>query len=216
MQFATFALPQRYNDSLDQTAARKTGSSSCHCPYVRSGDGTIKALRRFYALGGVVTFSLVVAGGDAHAQFVKVAFSPLDGVAPVPLSPWAMALMSCLMALLAWRGLRRKSPGRGWPLVLLVSLGLMLFGASRPWLPEAAAVTQVTSFNLAFPSPTISPELRIYQNISVTNLTGQTIRIDSISADWSYLIAPTQTPRCQPGLILSQAEVCYIRLAPML
>ena len=174
-------------------------------------------LRRFYAISGAVALSLVFVGGEACAQSVSVAFSPVDGAASVPLSPWAMALMSFLLALFAWRELRRKSPGRSWPLVLMASIGLLLFGALKPWLPEAVAAVRASSFNLAFPSPTTSPFLVLGQDISVANATGQTIQIDSVSnTDWlEELIAPTQTPSCQQGLILSRAAVCYIRLAPV-
>ena len=148
---------------------------------------------------------------------VSVAFSPADGVASVPLSPWAMGLMGFLMALLAWRGLRRKSPGRSWPLVLLASLGLTFLGASRPWLPEAVAI-DATSFNLAFPSPTISPVLRLGFDISAVNVTGQTIRIDDVAGpkdnSFLYLGTPTRSPICEKGFMLAPDAICFVRIAP--
>ncbi len=175
-------------------------------------------LRCFYALGSAVTLSLAFAGGEANAGAlsVSVAFSPVGGVAPVPLSPWAMGLLGGLVALLAFRGLRRKSPGHGWPLVLLASLGLMFFGASKSWLPEAAA-DGASSFALAFPSPTISPNLVVESNISAINATGQTIRIDDVVGpmdnSFVYLGTPTISPICQKGLVLVPSAICFVRIA---
>jgi hypothetical protein len=176
-------------------------------------------LRRSYALGGAVALLLVFVGGDVSAQAVSVAFSPVDGVAPVSLSPWAMGLMGFLMALLAWRELRQKSPGRSWPLVLLASLGLMFFGALKPRLPEAVAAVGANSFNLAFPSPTDSPFLAYNQDISVVNATSRAIKLDAIRGPYdvlSYRIPSLSTPECQEGLVLSQNAICYLRIAPAL
>jgi hypothetical protein len=171
-------------------------------------------LRRFYALGGAV-----FVGGEASAGVLRVSvgFSTVDGVAAVPLSPWAMGLMGFLMALLAWRRLRQKSSCRSWPLVLLASLGLMFFGASKPWMPEAVAI-DASSFNLVFPSPTISPDLRLGFDISAVNVTGQTIRIDDVAGpkdnSFLYLGTPTRSPICQQGLILAPNAICFVRIAP--
>ena len=173
-------------------------------------------LRCFYTLGSAVTLLLAFAGGEANAQTVSVAFSPVGGVAPVPLSPWAMVLLGGVVALLAWRGLRRKSPGHGWSLVLLASLGLMFIGAAKPWLPEAAAI-EASSFNLAFPSPTISPNLVVESNISAINASGQTIRIDTVAGPpdniFFYLGTPTRSPICQRGLVLAPNAICFVRIA---
>ena len=173
--------------------------------------------RRFHALGSAVTLFLAFAGGEASAGAlsVSVAFSPVGGVAPVPLSPWAMGLLGGLVALLAFRGLRRKSPGHGWPLMLLASLGLMLFGATKSWLPEAAA-DGASSFELAFPSPTISPNLVVESNVSAINATGQTIRVDDvvgpINNSFVYLGTPTSSPKCQKGLVLVPGAICFVAI----
>lgn len=168
----------------------------------------MNVLRRFYALGGAVVLSLVFVSGDASAQAVSVAFSPVDGVAPVPLSPWAMGLLAAILALFA-----RKALGRS---ALLVFFGASLLIPCKTGLNEARAYTYATTFDLVFPSPTDSPGLALSQDISVVNATGQTIRIDDVlNRDLFFRLAtPTLAPRCVGGVILSPAEVCFIRLRP--
>ena len=167
-------------------------------------------LRRFYALGGAVALSLVFVGGEACAQSVFVAFSSVDGVAPVPLSPWAMALLAAILALFA-----RKALGQS---AILVFFGALLLMPYKTGLNEANADTLATTFNLVFPSPTLSPYLAWTQDISVVNATGQTIRIDDVLFPAGILLfhlyPPTLAPRCVKGVILSPAEVCFIRLRP--
>ena len=167
-------------------------------------------LRRFYALGGAVALSLVFAGGEACAQSVSVTFSPVDGVAPVPLSPWAMALLAVILALFA-----RKVLGRS---ALLILFGASLLMPYKTGLNEARADSLATSFNLVFPSPTFAPDLAWNQDISVVNATGQTIRIDDVlppvGISFLYITPPMRAPKCVRGVILSPAAVCFIRVVP--
>ena len=168
---------------------------------------------------------LAMLGGEADAAGVYVEFSSVDPMG-VPFSPWALGLTGLLLALFAYRGLKGRGVGNGWPLAVFMVTGVLALVPAKSWLSDAMAAIEVTTFDLAFPSPATSPPVPYGQDISLVNTTGQTIKIDTILAYftgwefatappvWELTCSPTLQPECQQGTVLAPASVCYVRMCP--
>lgn len=165
----------------------------------------------------IVPASFCIAG-EALAFNLRISFSIVSGIAPVPLSPWAMAGLSALVALLAGLVLRRR-PFVSHSRLLLLPATLLL-----ATIVIASSVTNananfgdVTTVNLVSPSPMSSPEVAFEQDISIINATGQAIRLDLIEIrGWTIVPPrfeqPSQSPRCLPGLVVPATAACYVKI----
>ncbi len=136
----------------------------------------------------------------------------------VPISPWALVVFSLgLAALAGWisRQRLRQAAGhlRGWPLALLLVVGLLVAGSSGEWIPRVMAGGGLTSFDLVPPSPTTSPALATGVDVAVHNTTGNAVVLAAPMPSAGYaLLAPTAAPQCVAGLELANLATCYLKL----
>ena len=152
---------------------------------------------------------------EARAFTATIEFSAVpDAALGVPLSPWlSVGLGLLVMGLAFWK--LRASPWRG-PLVLaMTALGLATVQGDL--IPNInAAPIGVTSFPLTFPSPMVSPVVRLGVDIEALNVTGQTIKINSTNpTSWFFfaLTRPlTHSPSCKDGPVLPPGGSCYFVL----
>ncbi len=166
----------------------------------------------------IVPASFCIAG-EALALNFHISFSIVSGVTPVPFSPWAMAGLSALVALLAGFVLRRQTGQWNRSLTVLLATCLLITFMATTGIHRAHAVPDASSVNLILPSPMATAELVFQQDISIVNTTGQAIRIDSIEIGGPFfpelppkLTEPSQQPRCVPGLVVSSNSVCYAKI----
>ena len=186
----------------------------------------VKSLVLYAGSRAVLTLAaLVLVGPMASAQPVTqnltIGFSNLNqgSLQSVPLSAGLTAGIALMLAVAALVMLRRRA-GRGgrlfgWALALVAGTTLVGVTGQRPISEAQAIVAPITLINLSV-SPAIlnvgpfsagDPLL----TVEVTNTTGQSIRITSITLDPGPYSVTTPTT-CAVGGILAASAQCTITL----
>jgi hypothetical protein len=164
-------------------------------------------------LSPLVALALMALGSTAHAGGggVVVVFGLAPAVTSVPTLSEAMLLvLTLLVAVIAWRGMRDKAIGK--PLASLVLAGvLMLGGGGESWLRPAFAVA---GFNVdgggtaSWTTPSLADA--DYSNTNVGTKSAKVVSVTYFPGD--VAAAPLAGTQCTVGLILPPNGSCSVRI----
>jgi hypothetical protein len=153
--------------------------------------------------------AFMLSGADAIAGMGAgtIVYGPLPQ--PIPaLAGSMLVVLGLLFAVLAFRALRAHSASK--PLASIVAVGILVLGAAsgNQLIQNAQAII---GFSFSNPS---GGALHIDQTgeFPVSNTSGQTQRIISVTADSGFTIVTPTTgqPQCTAGLTVQNSSLCYI------
>ncbi len=174
----------------------------------------LSATRRNSAPGiGLALFAATSSKGalaQTVTQTLSVGFS---GAAPIPVGTWTTMAIAILLAVVAAVLLRRRSPTGAWSWsAALLGTGALLALQS---IRSAEAVITITPLNLTTSPAVVQfmfPGAPFETEVLVTNATGGTTKIMSISlGSGPYIMFGLANP-CSVGLALAPGKTCTIGL----
>jgi len=150
----------------------------------------------------------------ALAQSVTITFAT---VAPAPISPWVVALISVFTGAIAFVALRRAGAGRlgqlsTW-LVAAVGAGAILVGTpSGSLVREAVAVTPTQVVPLVT-SPTVVSGVTSVVLLQATDNTTLPVVISAVTSNaLGCLAIGGAGTTCDPGTVVQPAQSCHINI----
>ena len=157
--------------------------------------------------GVLATLSLMLVGDHAMAATGgTITYTPFYQAIPT-LSQSMLVVLSLVLAMLAYRGLRNRSTGK--PLSMLLAFGVLaLAGVSGTDLIQDAQATLLgfVSSSGGVVSVPSGAELQIQ------NTSGVAIQITAVTPDVGVTDGVTTgMPHCAVGLVVESGNFCYIR-----
>ncbi|MDE2003466.1 MAG: hypothetical protein KGJ25_08045 [Betaproteobacteria bacterium] len=177
---------------------------------------SLAKMRAGLALVALLGFAPAVFAQVPPPQNLTIGFSSLNAAA-VPLSGWLPAGIAAMLAAAGLVVLRRRTMhgGRlpGWVLVLVSGTTLALATGQRV-ISEAEALVgpTVITLNLSVSpaSLNVAPFAPAFLNVVVTNITSQSVRIDSITlGSGTYALAAST---CVVASVMAPGAQCTISL----
>ncbi len=139
-----------------------------------------------------------------------VVYAPLsNGVTAVPtLGEWMLVLMTLLVAVIAFRGLRGRVNGRLLSNLTLIGGTLAAAAASHGLIQEARAVDYDQVEMVAAGKTEL-----LFDKTKLNNETNVPLRIISIQPnDWSIVsLSPQYSPQCAEGQTVAPGAFCHIQ-----
>jgi hypothetical protein len=161
------------------------------------------------SLHSLMALALMALGSAAHASGgVVVVFGPAATSVPT-LSESMLLVLTLLVAVVAWRGMRDKAIGK--PVASLVLAGVLMLGAgSGGWLRPAFAfvgfnVDGGTPFSWATPATAGTD----YSNTNAGTKPAQVVSVTYLAG--SDVTPPLVGTQCTAGLIIAPAGSCSVR-----
>lgn len=183
-------------------------------PLIRIGSQVVLAAAAFPGLAP--------AAFAQSSQNLTIAFAAVSQpTAAVPLSAGLAVAIALMLAVTAWLVLRKRtvrgSSLFGWLLAICTGAMLAVFAVERA-ISEAHAVLPPAAINLsvnpamldltAYSSSNIDP-----LTVTVTNATGQSVRITSVSVDSTSLYVFSTPTTCASGVVLAPNAQCTVTLS---
>jgi len=156
-----------------------------------------------------ISAAVFLASNNAVAQEAgTVAYAAI--VAVPTLSDYMLVAFGLLLAIAAFRALRSVHSPQ--PLALLVAAGIA--GSALVFGIHLVAMAQVPPLEVAYMTNPNGDILVInpLSEVMVQNTSGVTLRIVDVSPNppLSVISVPTNIPQCEPGLMVSALQSCYV------
>lgn len=178
----------------------------CNCSSV--------AQRRFMASVGLALIGATSATGALAQTITQTLTISFTGPAPIPIGGWTAVVIAVLLAITGGVLLGRRSRTGGWVwCAALLGTGALL--ALQP-IRSAEAIIPVTPLNLISSPASVQfvfPGAPDPTEVLVTNATGGTTTILSISLTPGPFGMTSSSNPCTVGLVLTAGATCTIGLS---